>query len=130
MNGYVEHSILSPGVFVEEGAVIRDSILFDDVYVEHDAVINRAILDKEVRVGSGAQVGYGDDMSANRQEPHILNSGITLVGKRTVLPPGLRVGRNCKIGLGLNHSDFPNPFVASGESINGKRAFLPRTVVE
>ncbi|MBI4498204.1 MAG: glucose-1-phosphate adenylyltransferase [Chloroflexi bacterium] len=130
INGYVERSILSPGVFVEEGAVIRDSILFDDVYVERDAVINRAILDKEVRVGSGAQIGYGDDLTPNRQEPHILNTGITLVGKRTHLPPGLRVGRNCKIGPGLLAGDFPSPFVASGESVNGKQSFLARTLLK
>lgn len=130
VNGYVEHSILSPGVYVEEGAVIRDSILFDDVYVERDAVINRTILDKEVRVGSGAQIGYGDDLTPNHQDPHILNSGITLVGKRTHLPAGLRVGRNCKLGPGLRESDFTTPFMASGESVNGKRSFLTRTVVQ
>ena len=34
INGHVEHSVLSPGVFVEEGAVVRDSILFDDCRIE------------------------------------------------------------------------------------------------
>ena len=33
INGRVEHSVLSPGVFVAEGAVVRDSILFTDCIV-------------------------------------------------------------------------------------------------
>ena len=59
MNGHVEHSVLSPGVFVEEGAVVRDSIIFDDCRIEAGAIVERAILDKEVVVGKNAYVGYG-----------------------------------------------------------------------
>ncbi|MDP2725915.1 MAG: sugar phosphate nucleotidyltransferase, partial [Dehalococcoidia bacterium] len=61
INGYVEHSVLSPGVYVEEGAMVRDSILFDDAHIESHASINRSIVDKEVWTGRGCQVGYGDD---------------------------------------------------------------------
>jgi len=130
INGYVEHSVLSPGVFVEEGAVIRDSIIFDDVYIERDAVITRSIIDKEVRVGAGSQIGWGDDYSPSREEPHILNTGISLVGKRTRIPAGLRVGRNVKIGPGLRESDFISSYIASGESVTGKRGQLVRPLFQ
>ncbi len=33
INGAVEHSVLSPGAFVAEGAIVRDSILFPDCIV-------------------------------------------------------------------------------------------------
>ena len=49
INGHVEHSVLSPGVFVEEGAVVRDSIIFDDCRIEAGAIVERSIIDKEVR---------------------------------------------------------------------------------
>ena len=52
--GRVEHSVLSPGVFVGEGAVIRDSIIMTDTIVGRNAVIDNAILDKEIVVGAGA----------------------------------------------------------------------------
>ncbi|HZU77052.1 MAG TPA: sugar phosphate nucleotidyltransferase, partial [Dehalococcoidia bacterium] len=60
INGQVEHCVLSPGVYIEDGAVIRDSILFDDCRVERGAVIERAILDKGVLVPEGCRVGAGD----------------------------------------------------------------------
>ncbi len=117
INGYVEHSVLSPGVYVEEGAVIRDSIVFHSSYIEADAVVNRSILDKEVRVSRGCQIGFGDDFSPNKESPNILSTGITVVGKRTVLPSGVRIGRNCILGAGLTERDFENHFIASGSTV-------------
>lgn len=121
VDGYVEHSVLSPGVHVEEGAVIRDSIIFDDAHIEHDAVVSHCIVDKEVRIGRGSQLGWGDDYVPNKQDPAHLNTGITVVGKRASLPPGLRVGRNCKIAPGVQPQDFESQLIASGETIVGKR---------
>ncbi len=121
VDGYVEHSVLSPGVHIEEGAVIRDSIMFDDSHVEHEASVNRSIVDKEVRIGHGSQLGWGEDYTPNKQDPAHLNSGITVVGKRAYLPAGLRVGRNCKIAPGSNGEDFEAQLIPSGETIIGKR---------
>jgi glucose-1-phosphate adenylyltransferase len=121
VDGYVEHSVLSPGVHVEEGAVIRDSIIFDDAHIEHEAVLTHSIVDKEVRIGRGSQLGWGDDYAPNKQDPAHLNTGITVVGKRASLPAGLRVGRNCKIAPGVQEEDFESQLIASGETIVGKR---------
>jgi len=121
INGHVEHSVLSPGVYVEDGAVVRDSILFDDCYVERGAVIERAILDKGVYVAAGCRIGAGDDYTANRSRPDLLWTGITLVGKRARLSPGLGVGRNCIIGPNVHEEDFAGPWVESGETIRSLR---------
>lgn len=117
VSGYVEHSVLSPGVHVEEGAVVKDSIIFNNTRIERGAMVERAILDKEVVVGFGSQVGWGDDYTPNHLDPQVLNTGITLVGKRAILPSGLRVGRNCKIGPNIRPSDFEGPMVASGGTV-------------
>jgi glucose-1-phosphate adenylyltransferase len=66
------------------------------------------VIDKEVVIGKGAVVGYGEDNTPNRDEPKILYTGITLVGKRAMVPVGLRIGRNCKIMPGAVDSDFPS----------------------
>ncbi len=116
IKGRVEHSVLSPGVVVEEGAVVRDSIILFDTVIGAGSVVDRAILDKEVVVGKNCHIGYGDDMTPNQQEPHLLNTGITLIGKRTRLPDNLKVGRNCKIGTDLRPQDFPGDAMASGET--------------
>ena len=59
INGMVVNSVLSPGVRVDVGAVVRDSIVMFDSVIRSGAVVDRAILDKEVVVGSGAIVGDG-----------------------------------------------------------------------
>ena len=57
INGTVVNSVLSPGVRVDVGAVVRDSIVMFDSVIRSGAVVDRAILDKEVVVGQGAIVG-------------------------------------------------------------------------
>lgn len=121
INGHVEHSVLSPGVYVEAGAVVRDSILFDACRVERNAVIERCILDKHVVVGEGCHLGAGDDYTPNRQRPDLLWSGISLFGKRSRLPAGLSVGHNCIITPHVTEEDFEGGWVPSGETIRPKQ---------
>jgi glucose-1-phosphate adenylyltransferase len=117
INGTVVNSVLSPGVRIEVGAVVRDSIVLFDTVIGQGAIIDRAILDKEVVVGPGAVVGDGPDGPPNRQEPGRLNTGITVVGKRAMIPRGQRIGRNVKIGGGVRAADFASRIVRSGESV-------------
>ena len=58
--GTVRRSVLSPGVFVHDGALVEDSVLMDSVVVEPGAVVRKAILDKNVRVGAGVHVDAED----------------------------------------------------------------------
>ena len=105
--GTVERSVLSPGVRVDPGAVVRDSIVMFDTVVRAGAVVDRAIVDKEVSIGPNAVVGMGLDFdTANRQEPARLSTGITVVGKRAVIPAGVRLGRNVKINEGVRPADY------------------------
>jgi glucose-1-phosphate adenylyltransferase len=124
--GTVVNSILSPGVRVDVGAVVRDSIVMFDSVIRAGAVVDRAILDKEVVIGQGAIVGEGPfDDRPNKQEPGRLNTGITVIGKRAVVPRGVRIGRNVKVAADVRSSDFTGRVVRSGESVEVKRG--PRT---
>ena len=53
IDGTVVNSVLSPGVRVDVGAVVRDSIVMFDSVIRSGAVVDRAILDKEVVIGPG-----------------------------------------------------------------------------
>jgi len=119
VNGSVFSSVLSPHVYVEAGAQVIDSIVFDDTIIAKDSVINRSIIDKECYIAQECCVGYGDDYNPNTDEPGYLNCGITVVGKGARLPPGLKVGRNCKINSGVQESDFSTLFIPSGSSVAG-----------
>ena len=120
IKGQVERSVLSPGVVVEEGAVVRDSIVLFDTVIGAGSVVDRSILDKEVVIGKNCRIGYGDDMTPNKQEPGRLNTGITLIGKRSCLPDNLTVGRNCKIGTDLRPQDFKMETLSSGETVEDR----------
>ena len=121
INGKVFNSVLSPHVYVEEGAHVMDSIIFDDTTIAQGAVVQRSIIDKECYIGSGCWVGCGDDYTPNKEEPDYLNCGITVIGKGARLPPGLRVGRNCKIDPGVKESDFSTLSIPSGSSVGGEK---------
>ncbi len=117
IRGRVENSVLSPGVYVSPGAVIKDSVIINDVWIGPGAVIDHAIIDEDAVVGAGAQVGYGDDMTPNREMPDKLNTGITVVGAGAQIPAGVRMGRNVLIHSEVLESSFSNTEIASGETV-------------
>jgi glucose-1-phosphate adenylyltransferase len=122
IHGTVVNSILSPGVRVEVGAVVRDSIVLFDSVVRAGSIVDRAILDKEVVVGQGSIIGDGDDNTPNKAEPGRLNTGITVVGKGAVIPRGTRIGRNVVINPGVKATDFPSRMIRSGATIDRSRS--------
>ena len=115
IEGTVEYSVLGPGVRVERGAVVRYSIIMTDAVVRAGAMVDRCIVDKQVEIGAGAQVGYGMDYTPNRATD--LSSGITILGKNAVIPPNIRIGRNCIIASDMRLADFTSDNVPSGTVI-------------
>ncbi len=107
IRGLVTRSVLSPGVYVSPGAVVHDSIIMNDCWIGPGARLDRVILDKQTRVGSGAIVGSGDVAVANREFPHILSSGISLVGRASFIPEGAVVGRNVLVNSQRDETHFP-----------------------
>ncbi len=121
IDGTVVNSVLSPGVRVDVGAVVRDSIVMFDSVIRSSAVVDRSILDKEVVVGQGAIIGNGPyDDRPNKQEPTRLNTGITVVGKRAVIPRGAQIGRNVRIAADIRTTDFVKKVIKSGDSVERK----------
>jgi glucose-1-phosphate adenylyltransferase len=78
--GEVVNSLLSPGVVVEKGALVRDSIIMDDTRVCENAKVSMAIIEEEVTVGKAAVVGeaYNPDTGEKK---------ITVVARRVEIAP-------------------------------------------
>ena len=95
VRGTVERSVLSPGVVVEEGAVVIDSVVLHDTMVRRGARVERAIVDDHVEVGEGARVG-GPAEDASKDSG--LEETLTLVGQRRRIEAGahIRVGERLK----------------------------------
>jgi glucose-1-phosphate adenylyltransferase len=118
VRGTVERSILSPGVYVSPGAIVRDSVVMNDTWIGPGAVLDRVIVDKLAVIGAGVRLGFGDDLTVpNKLQPDKINTGVTVVGKGAHIPPGISVGRNVVINADRDTEDFPGGDVASGETI-------------
>jgi glucose-1-phosphate adenylyltransferase len=116
IRGRVEHSVLSPGVQVGPGALVRHSIVMTDTVIGERAVVDHAILDKNIVVGARSHIGFGDDCTPNEAQPDLC-TGITVVGKNTIIPGGIKIGRNCFIDCDLQESDFDTDLVTSGSTV-------------
>ena len=103
---------------MEPGAVVRDSVVQHRCAIRSGAVVDRCILDKEVTVGRDAVVGEGDSVVPNFERPDIVNAGITIVGKRVVVPGGLHVGRNVVIGPGVQEELLERGHLDAGASVH------------
>lgn len=123
IEGTVDHSVLSPGVAVQHGAVVRDSILMTDSTIEEGAVVDHAIMDKRVRIGAGARIGPAV------QDGIVAHGGLTVIGKNTPIPAHTEIGPDCIIGADLSEDDFGQGRIPGGTSIGTADVALapPRT---
>ncbi len=118
VEGTVIRSVISPGVYIAPGAVVRDSIVLTDAVIEAGAVLDKVIVDKESRIGEAAVIGVDDEVNApNRELPTVLNTGLTLIGKRAHVPPRARLGRNVVVRPFTAADAFPGEEIPSGSTI-------------
>ncbi|MBI4673831.1 MAG: glucose-1-phosphate adenylyltransferase [Chloroflexi bacterium] len=122
VRGRVEHSMLSPGVYVSEGAVVRDSIVMNDMWIGPGAVLDKVIVDKGAVIGAGTRLGCGDDNTPNAQEPDKLNTGITVVGKGAHVPANISIGRNVVVAPRVEEETFKEfgDTVPSGATVGSR----------
>ncbi|ADQ15687.1 glucose-1-phosphate adenylyltransferase [Halanaerobium hydrogeniformans] len=117
INGQVRNSVISPGVYIEEGAVVKNSIIFNDSIIRSNSVIDKCIIDKEVEVKANCKIGYGDDLTPNKDKPDLLTNGLNVIAKRATIPEGTVIERNCRIFSYVNVEDFNGNNVSSGSTI-------------
>lgn len=79
--GTVINSVISPGVLMEKGAVVKDSVIMGDSTVKAGSSILYSIIDENAVIGKDCSVG-SDSEKAKK---------ITVIGAGTVLPDGYTV---------------------------------------
>ncbi len=119
VRGLVVNSMLSPGVYVSPGAVVRDSVVMNDVWIGPGAMLDKVVVDKDVHIGAGAEIGNGGpDVPVNEQMPDKLTLGITVIGKGAIIPDQAKIGGNVLINSDRDESHFPDDgVVADGKTI-------------
>ncbi|MDR1711386.1 MAG: glucose-1-phosphate adenylyltransferase [Propionibacteriaceae bacterium] len=81
--GDVEHSVLSPNVFVDKWARIEHSVIFNNCRIGRNSVVRNCILDKNVVVPEGVELGV--DKEYDRARGFAVEDGLTIVPKNTVV---------------------------------------------
>ena len=78
-----------------------------------NTVVNKAIIAEEVKVGSNVELGVGEEVE-NVKLPKIYNSGLLTIGECSVIPDGVKVGKNTAISGETTLADYNNNELASG----------------
>ena len=90
VDGTVEYSVLSPGVCIASGAIVRNAVVMHNALIEEQAVVENAILDMDIIVGPQAHVGR-----AWRRAPIVggpTPDQLTVVEKGTHVPARAVIG--------------------------------------
>ena len=114
--GEVHNSVIGPAVRIEPGAVVRDSIIMQDAFIGRDTAIDRAIIAQNSAIGRGSVIGFGED-APNEYKPDVYAFGLVTIGENSVIPPGVRIGRNTAILGETRPDDYPNGTLRSGGTI-------------
>lgn len=120
IEGHVENSILSPGVYVSNGATVIDSVIMHDSQIHKEAQVIKCILDKDVTVGQKALCGIGSAEIPNKEKPHHLSCGLIVVGKGAQIPPDFKIGKNSILHPGIKAKDYPSHELSPGVTIRPK----------
>ena len=111
--GKVYNSVIGSGVIIEEGAVVRDSIIMQDSVIGKNTIVDKAIIAEEVKIGDNVRLGVGEEKE-NVLKPNIYNSGLVTIGECSVIPSGVKVGKNTAISGETVVNDYPGGTLESG----------------
>ena len=114
--GEVHNCIISSGVVIGEGAVVRDSIIMKDAQIGQGCVIDKAIIAENTKIGDHAVLGIGSDVP-NRLKPAIYSFGLVTIGENSVIPESVQIGKNTAISGVTSREDYPDGVLESGETL-------------
>lgn len=78
IGGEVEHSIISSGVSVGEGSVIRNSVIMPGAVVGSNTIIEKCVVGSGAKIGNGVVIGK-EESEENPYESNMCTHGIVLV---------------------------------------------------
>lgn len=63
INGTIENSVISQGVYVGKNTIIKDSVIMPNARIEDNVVIEKAIVGADAVIGKECRVGNGDNIA-------------------------------------------------------------------
>ena len=111
--GEVTNSVIGEGVTIEKGAVVRDSIIMQDSVIGAGAIVEKAIIAEDVKVGANAHLGVGE-YADSKFDPKVYQFDLVTVGEHSVIPEGVKIGKNTAISGVTEPNDYPDGQLESG----------------
>lgn len=111
--GRIYNSVIGSGVTIEEGAVVRDSIIMNNSVIGKNTIVNKSIIAEEVVIGDNVELGVGEE-APNVKFPKIYNSGLVTIGECSVIPDGVKIGKNTAISGVTSAEDYQDGLLPSG----------------
>ncbi len=111
--GEVVNSVIGSGVTIKKGAVVRDSIVMQDSVIGEGAVVEKAIVAEDVTIGANAHLGVGE-YAPSKYDPKVYQFDLVTIGEHSVIPEGVRIGKNTAISGVTEASDYTDGQLESG----------------
>ena len=114
--GSVVNSVIGSGVTIEEGAEVRDSIIMRESVIGAGTKITKAIVAEDVKIGKNCELGIGE-FKESTYNKKVYNADLVTIGEHTVIPDGVKVGKNTAIWGNTEAADYPDGMLQSGDAI-------------
>ncbi len=116
INGQIYGSVIGPGVIVGKNSIIRDSIIMEGTVIGDNVTVTKSIIAENVTIGNNVELGIGDEVE-NKLNSSVYAFGLVTIGENSVIPSGVKIGKNTAVSGETAAEDYPNGILASGESI-------------
>lgn len=114
--GEVHNSVIGAEVTIGKGAVVRDSIIMKGAVIGEGCVVDKAIIAENTVMGANCVLGIGEDVP-NKMKPSVYSFGLVTIGEDSVIPPGVKIGKNTAISGATTLEDYPGGVLDSGETL-------------
>ena len=115
---YTSSEIIAPQ-YISADAKVDKCIVGDgtEIYGEvHNSVIGPGVTIKKGAVGNDVEIGIGEE-APNKFKPAVYAFGLAVIGEKSAIPAGVKIGKNTAISGITTAEDYPNGILESGESI-------------
>ena len=114
--GEVHNSVIGADVTIEKGAVVRDSIIMKHTRIGAGSQIDKSIIAESVDIGENVVTGVGEE-APNVLKPAVYGFGLVTIAENSVIPSGVKIGKNTAISGETTVEDYPDGELVSGGAI-------------
>ena len=84
--------------------------------MEQVRLLKKAIIAENVKVGSDVQIGVGE-YAPSTYDQKVYQFDLATIGENSIIPDGVKIGKNTAIAGETTVGDYPDGLLASGNYI-------------